>query len=314
MRRKIFCLALALALLLSGCSLARPEREAPQQDVFCGFYAVAEQQDAQGQIRSGFYDNPHLEVYGSETYDVESIGNLSFDRKVLFGVEDEAGNITFPGMAKGYSLFIFTRTDPGDNFQTTVVQSDMGPGEEGTKITSTDEGDYMSASGTIYLGPPLGAGPDWAEQDTGAIWTLFRVYQARDGRLYLDGGGNSYGGAGGWTASEHQTYRRAENGETVEETTVSVSVKLETVSRLEKLTVYQYGPDSNLLRSDDIPLREDPRLTAAPGAAWVVVAEVYTGGTAKHAAYDLGEEEVSHGFVLLDDAGCGAYAALTIAP
>ena len=244
MKSKIFCLALVLSLCLSGCSLARPEKEEDYEDVFCGFYAVAEQMDTEGQIRSDFYDNPALEVYGSESMKLDGIGNVAFDREVLFGVTDEAGNVTFPGMKKGYRLLLYTYNENG--YPVSAVQSDMGPGEEGTQIKHTDEGAYMSASGVIYVGPPLGAGPDWSEQDTGTIWTLYRVYQTRDGRFYMDGSGNSYGGAGGMTVNEDQTYRSTRNGETEEETTVSITVEVRQVERLEQLTVYQYGGDGAL--------------------------------------------------------------------
>ena len=311
MRGKIICLALVLSLCLSGCSLARPEKEKDYEDVFCGFYAVAEQMDAEGQIRSDFYDNPALEVYGSESMKLDGIGNVAFDREVLFGVTDEAGNVTFPGMKKGYRLLLYTYNENG--YPVSAVQSDMGPGEEGTQIKHTDEGAYMSASGVIYVGPPLGAGPDWLEQDTGTIWTLYRVYQTRDGRFYMDGSGNSYGGAGGMTVNEDQTYRRTENGETAEETTVSFTVEVRQVERLERLTVYQHGADGAPLGAEEVPLSDPmPEFRCAPGTAWVVVEESYANGSRKHTAYDLGEEAVSHGVVLLDDAGCGSYTSLSI--
>ena len=311
MKGKIFCLALVLSLCLSGCSLARPEKEKDYEDVFCGFYAVAEQMDAEGQIKSGFYENPNLEVYGSESMNLDGIGNVAFDREVLFGVTDEAGNVTFPGMKKGYRLLLYTYNENG--YPVSAVQSDMGPGEEGTQIKHTDEGAYMSTSGVIYLGPPLGAGPDWSEQDTGTIWTLYRVYQTRDGRFYMDGSGNSYGGAGGMTVNEDQTYRSTRNGETEEETTVSITVEVRQVERLERLTVYQHGTDGALLGTEDVALSDPmPEFRCAAGTAWVVVEESYANGSRKHTAYDLGEEDISHGVVLLDDAGCGSYASLSI--
>ena len=82
MRNKWLCLLLAAALtaLTAGCSLARPEREAAQEDRWIGFYVVY---NPPGSYDNSFSSNPHLTELGTESLDAGKYGSLTIPREVL---------------------------------------------------------------------------------------------------------------------------------------------------------------------------------------------------------------------------------------
>ena len=211
MRNKLLCLLLAAALtaLTAGCSLARPEQENAPEERWIGLYVVY---DPPGTY-TDFSSNPNLVELGTESLDAGKYGSLTIPREVLLGEEDpDTGDIVFPGLA-GYSLFI--RHIQEDSGYVTAVQSDMSPGEEGTAVASSDEGVAESADGLIWWGPPLDAAADFdPDASPHGIWHGYNVYETSDGQVYLDGTGNSYGGAGsGMGFSSDAAYTYTENGE-----------------------------------------------------------------------------------------------------
>lgn len=301
------------ALLLAGCSLARPEAAVENEDRWIGFYVVP----SRGYV-DHLADNPYVEEYGSFSAETERFGTLSIPRDALFAVEDEVGNYTFPGIEKGYSLFIYRKYDPEhpgyqDRNYSVGVVSNMAPGEETTQISYTGEGVSESASGVIYCGPPLGAPADWDAYTSGdMIWRYYNVYQTADGRVYLNGDGDSVNGL--MSKTQTATNTRTENGESFTEI-LQVSVAMERAQRIERLVVTQFDENNAILRSDDLALGEElPEITCGPGTAWVLVEEINTDGTERTAYSVPGPEEdpVSHKVILLDEDGLGQLAYLTI--
>lgn len=315
MKKSRLLLWILAVLLLAGCSLARPEKDANQEDRWAGFYVVP----TLG-YSGGFYDNPLLEEYGSSQVETDQFGTLTFPQEVLFAVEDKAGNYTFPGMEKGYSLFIYRKYGVGEpdhkgRDYAVGITSNMAPGEENPQFSYTDEGIFETASGVIYYGPPLDI-TDWDAYENRVVWTAYRVFQTTDGRIYLDGSGNSYagGGSSGSSFTETRTYTYGENGETVKEDKVAVSVSLQMIPRLEKLIVTQFDKNNAILQSDELNLQIDrPEVRCLPETAWVLVEEVTSEGT-ERTVYDPpeGEDPAAHDYVLLDDEGLGHMAYLNI--
>lgn len=304
MKKNKWLLPALLALLLTGCSLARAEASPESGDRWVGFYVAP----TQG-YDSGFYDNPYLEEYGADSVDTKEFGTLTFPREVLFAVEDEAGNYTFPGMEKGYSLFyVDTEEDHGHCIK---MVSNMGPHDDGVALTYKDEGSSITFSGTVYCGPPLGV-TDWNAHEDGTIWHLFRVYEAADGRVYLNGDGDSTNGPMTHTRTEKRS--GTWNGETVQEETISVTVAIETVSRLERLVVTQFDENNAILQSEDLSLQSDrTEVRCQAETAWVLVEEIGPEGT-ERTVYGVpeGEDPAFHDYVLLDDDGYGYLAYLHI--
>lgn len=302
---KCFLLALT-ALLLTGCSLARAEAGPEENgDRWVGFYVVPVQ-DSSDRV----YNNPYQEEYGSFSAETDQLGTLSLPRKVLFAVKDEAGSYTFPGIRTGFSLFYVDEMTEELGHCTALI-SNMDAHDNGVAITYTDEGSSITLSGTVYCGPPLDAA-DWDPYGDKTVWTFYRVYQTGDGRVYIDGSGDSTNGPMTHTSTETRAY--TENGETVQEETLSVTVAVETAPRLERLVVTQFDDNNAILQSEDLSLRNDrPAVRCQADAAWVLVEEIGPENT-ERAVYSVpeGEDPASHHFVLLDDDGYGYSACLDI--
>ena len=177
--------ALLALLALTGCSLARPEAESGG-DRFVGFYLVREESGRD------FYQNPHLEEYGGETVRLDGYGAINIPREVLFA-QKEGEEWVFPGL-EGWRLFVYRGFEEDGGTYLSMV-TDLAPGEEPPQFKITDEGGVDIISGALYLGPPLGQA-DWDPYEDRSVWTTYRVYQAPDGRPYLDGSGNSFTGTG----------------------------------------------------------------------------------------------------------------------
>ena len=304
MKKSKFLLLALLVLVLTGCSLARAEAAPENEDRWVGFYVVP----TQG-YDSGFYDNPYLEEYGSDTVKTEEFGTLTFSRDVLFAVEDETGNYTFPGMETGFSLFYVDKVE--EYGPCTKVVSNMGPHEDGVALTYQDERSSITISGTVYCGPPLGV-TDWNAHEDGTIWHLFRVYETADERVYINGDGDSTNGPMGHTRTETRT--GAWNGETVQDETFSAAVSIEAVPRMERLVVTQFDENNAIVQSEDMSLRNDrSEVRCLAETAWVLVEEISRSGT-ERTVYSVPEEAdpVSHDYVLLDDDGYGYLAYLNI--
>lgn len=310
--RRIKWLLLVLPLLLAGCSLARAEAgpEDGSGDRWVGFYVMP----SRGYV-DHLADNPYREEYGTISAEADKLGTLAFPREVLFAVEDEAGNYTFPGLEQGYSLFVHRfyeeGSDHGGSDYSVGITSNMAPGEETTQFRFTDEGISEIFSGRIYYGPPLGV-TDWDANLSNTIWRFYRVYQARDGRIYLDGSGDSSNG--GFTHTLTDTRTRTENGETYTDIT-QATVEVRAVSRLERLVVTQFDDTNAILQSEDLSLRNDrPEIHCLAETAWLLVEEISADGTTR-TAYNVPEREdepVSHLFILLDDDGFGMPAYLNL--
>ncbi len=78
MRRRVKLLWVLAALLLTGCSLARPEAGRQGEDPWVGFYVVPTLGHA-----DRFHDNPYVERYGTP----EEIFEGDFIRE-LYGIDD----------------------------------------------------------------------------------------------------------------------------------------------------------------------------------------------------------------------------------
>ena len=185
MRKGKWLLWTLAAMLLAGCSLARPEAAGRSQDRFIGFHVVRSDLAE----RQGFWGdgNPDLTEYGSDSLAVEGYGSFAVPRRVLMGVKD-GEDYRFPGLEAGYSLYVLQETKENGMPSVWFVSS-MAPSEEGLRTSVTDEGTENAVSGTIYYGPPLGD-EDWDAYEDQGVWTVYRVYQTPEGAPYLDGSGN----------------------------------------------------------------------------------------------------------------------------
>lgn len=312
MRRRVKLLWVLAALLLTGCSLARPEAGRQGEDPWVGFYVVPTLGHA-----DRFHDNPYVERYGTAQMEAAGLGPVDFPREVLLAVEDGPDRWIFPGMEGGYSLFLLRTPLPPEERagserldMCVSVVSNMAPGQ-GLSISSSDQGESSAVSGVIYYGPPLDAG-DWDPYGSGIVWDIYRVYQTADGRPYLDGSCSSVGGP--MTYTDEQTVTRTADGRQYRDV-LTVSVTVAAAPRLERLVVTQFGADNVPLRSEELTLREPlPEVCWEAGAAWALVEEESAEGTVRtvYSVPGAEEEAVSHQIILLDGQGLGRVSYLSI--
>ncbi len=295
MGRRLALLAAAAAVLaaLGTVPLAAPGPEG-QADRFVGFHVAFG-------ARQTPYDDGSWTEYGSQTLDTGRFGALSFPRSVLFGVYDaERGRYDFPGL-EGRNCFLYQSVEENGDL---VNSSSVELAHPNMAYKSTDQGEEETISGTVYFRA--------GEEER--FVTLYRVYQTEDGRLYLDGSGNSYGGAGGMTVTEHWQQSVTENGET-HSTSFSVEVSLQAVQPLQTVTVTQYGGSDEPLAACVLDgSRAEESISLLPQTQWVLVAERDADGGVKRTVYDLAPEggPLMHTAWFLDEAGLGRPVFLTI--
>ena len=305
------------ALDLTGGRLVRPERQG-QDDRWVGFHVVYEPMPPsmdEVEANPEAYpeeDRTHWVEYGSQDLAVEGFGTLAIPREILIGeYQEETGEYSFPGL-EGHNAFLVAQTQE-DGSQVWGGSYDLADAR--VKVGGAEQ----SLSGTIYCGPPVGAGEDWAERVPDYVWRAYNVFQMADGTVYLDGSGNSYGGTiGGMSFSSNATETTTVNGES-ETTSLTVEVKVENVARLKSVAVKVFDEADQVMQQQEfIPEEAENAHVSVPAeCAWVLVEEQYEDGTAKRTAYSLNDweyqEEIAHSLVLLDQRGMGQAVSLLLA-
>lgn len=300
----LICGTLALAVDATGGTLAQPEKRAVEEDKFIGYQLVFERMPGEGEEISQDYSN--WVEYGTEDLNIDGLGTVAFTRKILIGeYDEEKSRYIFPGR-EGLNCFCAIREVEGEKHYT---------GYRDMADTKTTVGDNeTSISGTAYFGPPVDD-KNWNTENYDYGWTAYRVYQMDDGTVYLDGGGSSYGGMGGFTISTKESYTETVNGEE-QTTSFEVSFTMESVERVQELSVSWFDGENRPVAEQTIrmeELGEDGLTLERPqGAAWALVEETDRLGAVKRSAYTLGEEEAYHRLVQLDERGMGRVTFLTL--
>ena len=289
MKRRLLCLVLAAALAaLTGCTLARPVREDAGADRWVGYYMVYVPQDVMDA--------------GSDS-DLRPQG-------IVWGEWDETTEtITFPDLA-GSALLMFGREDE----RITVPSvTEMSPGPEESRVSSSEQGDSVSVSGTVWWGPPLDAPADWDRQENSGGWLPCLVYRTPAGGFYLDADTPFYSFSSGGSVFHQSDYTYPDDDGTLRTDTLRMTVAMEYTPRLTALRVVEFDGNDQPLRTTDLPLSEDmPAVTAGPDATWVAVEEESAEGV-ERTSYSLTEgEPVVHEVILLDEDGRGWGVDLTI--
>ena len=258
--------AIAALLLLSLMPLARPQ-QSNSEDQFVGFYIVTGP-------RSSFQQDEHWVEDGEDQLSISGMGSVPIPREVLFGVTDDEGNITFPG-TEGVNCFLIEIEKDGavSNYAC------MDLAEPDIRV-----GDKNSLEGTLYLTP--------SQQQQ--ITTFYEVYQKKDGRVYLDGSGNSYQGEGFSKVQKEISWEEHQDGVATDARSLTISVNIEPLEQLEKIVVHQFDNESRLLHSWSPEIQEDilpcPLLAET---AWAVVEEYRVDGTIQRTLLTPEEEHHS---------------------
>ena len=274
-KRKILSLLLAAVLLLSGCSLARPETEADAQqheDAMVGVLVTFEPLDL-FDFERYFSDNADKIVSGG----MVSEADAAEYQNCLFAEKNEAGRYVFPEV-EGY-VWLCTRETDGEN-TSTVMQGDAVFCENKNEIATSDDGVSYKIAATIYQVP----------DDSGMARIYVNpLYQTKDGRVYaLSGNGistNTDGGAGSMTASLKQTVSQTEGGKTTAQS-FEAAIKYQMAAEPENVDIYWMSAEAGLIRQERYAPDAVPEQLDAHGADFLVVVETGTDGSNRHTICD----------------------------
>lgn len=302
MRNKLCALLLVGVLLgLSGCSLAQPVGEGG--DRWLGYFVALNDEN---HTVNGVDQEGWIKYGGGEQVRTE-FGSFNIPQRVLVAQAD-GDDYTFPGLEGGKFFYVHSEDENGNRIHT--VQSDLSDGQY--HVTETDEGTQIELSGTFYYGLPEGwtDWERWHENKVSWCLELCEVWQMADGTVYLKDSGPSVGPGGGMTYTRTQEYIRTEEDGSFTDS-LKVSVSFTEISRLERLTVRQYGADGTLLESEDLPVDGGGLAVKwLPGAAWAAVEEVRAGAVERtvYDRSDVEEQRLGHTVILLDENGLGRAA------
>lgn len=291
MNKKRYLLPLFIITLLSGCSLAQAPKAEQQADPLVGVYMVCTEDGERAQ-----HDENWVE-YGSESMNTQ-YGKIDLPRLILPAVYNETDHdFTFPGL-EGYALFGAQIKDDDEPYDTAIC--DLQDSHFGVNVT--DFGTTYDLSGTLYVD----------EETPEKVWTLYHVYQAKDGTVYLTGSGNSFqGNRFSSTITEDHTMRAGEQ-EQSKSSTFTVSVKQ--ITRTEKLLVRQYDASGQMIETQELPVSfEIPAIIWKDNAAWAVVEE-HGKTSVTRTAYNRPakeEEPVSHTIYIPDENGVAQASVCT---
>lgn len=297
-------LLLFIMMDATGCQLAQPEKTGPETDGFIGFHIVPEKLgemvEENGEMFQQIGDNDRSQwvEYGEEFIVVDGFGELAFPRQILIGTYNEdTHRYEFPGK-EGYNCFLASYTDEtGTNYLNGY--SDMTDCNLHRKYT--DEGEENILKTALYTGTVKEG------EDYDYILTAYRVFQMKDGTVYLDGTGNSYSGAG-FTINERAEYTTEVNGK-VEKQVLDIEFSLKDAERLERVDVTWFGEEDEILAQEQLPLEEltgEYNLAPPKGAAWAMIRQTDERGVVQRAVSNPDYNgRASHKMIQLDEIGVG---------
>lgn len=274
-KRKILSLLLAAVLLLSGCSLARPETEADAQqheDAMVGVLVTFEPLDL-FDFERYFSDNADKIVSGGMVGEADAAEY----QNCLFAEKNEAGRYVFPEV-EGY-VWLCTRETDGEN-TSTVMQGDAAFDVTENRVETTDSSVKYAFAATIYQVP----------DDSGMAQIYVNpLYQTKGGRVYaLSGNGistNTDGGAGSMTMTRHQTRSQTEGGKTTEQS-FEAAISYQIAAEPESVDIYWMSAEAGLIRQERYAPDAVPEQLDADGADFLVVVETGADGSARHTICD----------------------------
>lgn len=297
----LFLVCVVIMLDLTGGTLAQPERDAPQQDQFIGFQLVPEklntvtEEDGSEWTTIGNNDRSHWVDYGTETLEVGDFGRVELPRSILIGTYNEQTHrYEFPGM-EGFNCFLAIQTgEDGERF--IGGYTDMM--ENHVAISETEH----TLSGALYVKPNT----QFKEHEW--VLTAYRVYQMKDGTVYLDGTGSSYSGPG-FTIREREEHTTTVNGASTVQTT-EIEFSLKDILEIQKIHIVWFGENCGVLGQEEMDvevLRQNQILESPAGTVWAVVEEIGGDGERVKRTTVEPDEQGQFGYrlILPDERGIG---------
>ena len=280
MNKRFFAaFSLIAALLLSGCSLAQPEREhaAAEEDRMVGVLVTREPLDlfdAEGYFR----DHAGQIANGGKISDADA----QRYQNALFAEWSEAEQRYVFAGADGYAWLCTEETD-GESAYTRMQNDDVFcDGKSAVHVT--DAGTSYDFSTTLY-----------ARNNAGSVYFVVNpLYQTGDGRVYArSGSGIRFSSDEGSTASTtqtlSQTLTRTENGEK-QEYSFQCAVKIQLAPEPDSVTLFWMDAQNGVLRWQTYAAGTLPEALDAEGAKFLVAVQTSADGTQTRTLYNAEDE------------------------
>lgn len=300
-----------LLALLSQISLARPQQTHDWETHLAGFYLVRSTTDSGptsiGDPEAGWEDQggTPVNLYGH---------TFSIPDMILNAQRDKQGELYFPNL-EGRRFFLVKEYDDPSNQEEFAYRLYSDLESEGLHMEVTDLGTTLTASGTLYYTAPLND-PTWTEDNQ--VWDACQVWQEPDGTVYLENGGNSYGGTVDCGMTKTVTYREAANGQTTQENTLKLTINFRYIARLTQVTVEQFTNRHQPLTSQALSnqeMLEGPdtlELAWAQDAAYALISEQSADGAVQRTLLERGDEPTSHTCWAAEESGLTVPVSITL--
>lgn len=238
----LLLLTVIMAVLLSGCSLAKEESDADakfKEDLLIGALVDVVQDD--------------------EWVETER----QMEGKVIRGDDNRVQGLEFPGFDGRYFAYYIDEDEDG---KTHVVTGDDAIVTTGSATNVNEEGTTEEMSGTLSF--LLGK-----DEDDQPIFNMHPIYQRADGSVYVENTANSALGSmyGDMTLSLSSSTTLTTNGKK-ESYGSTVKLTFHGMNWPVFYTILQYSDDDQLLKKETYEPEELPEeLMADKGMAYVVV-------------------------------------------
>lgn len=256
MKKLSIALILALALVLSGCSMLREDGAPAQEDRLVGIYITPEYVDT-FDLEAYFEDNASSLINGGGEISSQDAAKYS---QRIYATDNggREGHIEFPMW--GIPLISARYEEDGESYIGNESSDYMDQG--GLHVYSSDDGERYEMSGTIYA------------DARGHVQAYCNpVYQQADGSIYLvTGQGMSSNGMG------TMTFTLSEDSDAYGDVPawgMSIELDITATYPTERVAVLLYGADGSLMSRTEYAPGEVPETIAAGDAAFAVV-EDYT--------------------------------------
>lgn len=261
----LFCLLLALIFILSGCQLAKENLAEPTQ--------------TKDRLAGVFLTTTWLDLFDTQAYLEENLSAIMNGREISAARQQQYEGRLYAKMVPSDDGrphdFIFENVEGIRYFSAYVsvndeeyhtLISDPGIVGGGAHIKTSDEGESIEFSGTLYL---------WPQINKSTTYYINPVYQQEDGQIYcVKGSGwmvdsTSVPGAR-TTTTLTDSVKTTVNGETKAYTT-SCAITLDTMYRPEKIAVLQMDANGQLLsRQEYAPENLPDEMVLDAGVAFLI--------------------------------------------
>lgn len=274
-KRVILMLLTAAALLLSGCSLARPDAntDTSGEDPMVGVLVTREP----------------LDLFDAEAYLLDHVGSLQNGGTIsrsdaekysdaLFPVWDEAAQCyRFEGV-DGYVWLCTEENDAEGSY--TKLQNDDVFCDGKSSVQVTDDGEVYFFSATLYA---------VSEEDRRITFYMNPIFQTADGRVYAEAGsGISTSGSEGAYPSMTQTLQQelsqTANGE-AQSRRFTCEIRLQLTAEPESVALFWMDADKGVLNQETYRAGTLPQTLDMQQADFLLCVEAAKDGTQTRSIY-----------------------------